>query len=135
MKSCKGCGTPILWGGCEHDSVWYCSEICLDGARGAQFCEECKIETLPITTGYLHRTNGMGFSLWGKRSKCSKCHAVVSRVWYTFFFFPLLPLGRYRVLYIGQKSALFGGSSKSFYSRLLRSYPSWGTSQREMKTM
>ena len=133
MRQCQTCGAIILFGGITHEKGYCCSQECLDGAAGLTFCQECLTQTLPVSSGSLNRFNGCGFAFVGKANRCNRCHSVTTRIWYTLLGIPILPLGKYRVLYIQRYRMLRNGQASHFYSRLLRSSQVWGTSEREMK--
>jgi hypothetical protein len=122
---CDNCKAPGLL---LHHAVGnsYCSKECTLWATGPRrFCDKCLAETkaegprnvdtylvriLPGAT-FGHRVNGIGRTFVGSFDRCPTCHSVVSHASFTAFFLPVVPLGRYRVLY---------SSPTTFYSRKLK---------------
>ncbi len=81
----------------------------LDGP--VDFCDACIEATAPYHTGGTFRLNGIGTTLFGQDHPCPQCGSVVSRLWFCVLFIPIVPLGRFRVLWL---------SSGRFLSRAVR---------------
>jgi hypothetical protein len=102
LKGCANCGTPsITLPYRDGSGRSYCSDDCLLwGALGpTQFCERCVSETTDKSPGNLQRMNGIGLGFSGKSDRCARCRSVVRQVWFTFFYVPLVPLAKYRVIH------------------------------------
>ena len=69
--------------------------------HGSRFCEDCCLTTTGQSTGDLGRINGFGRTLFREKGRCRSCGSVECRIWYTFFFIPLIPGLRYRVIFLG----------------------------------
>ena len=70
------------------------------GGRSATFCQPCCQQTVETKPFSLITHNGMGFRLIGAALRCDTCGSRVKTCWFVFLI-PLLPLGSYRFLPIG----------------------------------
>jgi hypothetical protein len=114
LKACTNCGAfALTLPYSDTLGRTYCSEACAswlgDGPR--TFCKKCTFETTAEASGNLHTINGIGTRFVGSADRCSECASVLRRVWITFFFLPIAPLKKYRVIQI---------SPHEFLSRSLR---------------
>ena len=82
---------------------------------GLPFCTRCFEQTFNVSAGDTSRVNGIGRSLSGSSSPCPECRSVVQTLVFTYFFVPIVPFRRYRVVYVPK------GIGRSYYSRKLRS--------------
>jgi hypothetical protein len=104
VKRCDKCGTRIVFGGIERDCKLFCGEGCLNAVYPrppVAFCPDCVRETTDSRPGDLGSLNGWGFGLKRDRAipPCPTCGSTGGRVWFMVFFIPIIPIGRYRVLY------------------------------------
>ena len=114
LKACTNCGAfAITLPFRDRIGRTYCSSACMqwlaDGPR--TFCKKCESQSTDKSSGNLNTINGIGTRFVGSSDTCLSCKSVVRRVWFTFFFVPLVPLARYRVMQI---------SPQQFLSRKLR---------------
>jgi hypothetical protein len=84
------------------------------GAR--PFCLTCTRETTSESSGSVSSVNGSGTMLYGNKHPCPSCRSTVKRLFFTIFFIPVFPAGKYRVIYSSG-----GFLSGTFHSRRLRS--------------
>jgi hypothetical protein len=68
------------------------------------FCETCRGQTIERPAPPLAVFNLMGTRFLGRGDRCSTCGSSVRTVWFCLIL-PLLPLGSYRVLPVGQALA------------------------------
>jgi hypothetical protein len=121
MERCGNCEKRILFGGVRTSDGAFCSQSCARGLaallRG--FCDACRSQTTDESTGNLTQINGIGTTLsLFDRDKCATCGSIVKTKWFCLVF-PLIPLGKYRVLYTQDKRSLTGSSAR-FLSRRLK---------------
>jgi len=64
-----------------------------------RFCANCLSQTLDDSPGSTGTINLIGTMLLGRRDWCPVCGSVVQRMWF-FFFLPIVPMSRYRVIYL-----------------------------------
>jgi hypothetical protein len=109
LKACTHCGAFALTLP-FRDKIGrtYCSAACMQwlGEGPRNFCSKCTFESTDQSSGNLQRLNGIGTAFVGSSDICPSCKAVVRRVWFTFFFVPVVPLARYRVMQISPQEFL-----------------------------
>lgn len=101
LKGCSNCGVASLTLPYRDGSgATYCSDVCLIWAAlgPTDYCQACLQQTSDESPGDMNRMNGIGRGFGGAGQRCPRCRSVVRRVWFTFFFVPLIPLGQYRVI-------------------------------------
>ncbi|HEY3350633.1 MAG TPA: hypothetical protein VGM13_12735 [Thermoanaerobaculia bacterium] len=76
------------------------------GAVVPPFCDACIAATSTESPGSTRRVNGIGTALWEDSSPCPSCGSIEVRMWFTFLFVPLIPLGRYKVIYLASRASL-----------------------------
>ncbi len=81
------------------------------------FCVTCRAQTTDESPGGTFTFNYVGTRLIGFRDICPYCGSVVQRKWFCFVL-PLVPLAKYRVLYLEE-----GGSYRRYVGRKLRDPP------------
>jgi hypothetical protein len=109
LKSCTHCGMfGITLPFRDNIGRTYCSAVCMEwlGEGPRTFCEKCLLETTVQSSGNLHTVNGIGTGFVGTSELCSGCRSVIRRVWFTFFFLPVVPLRKYRVMQISPQQFL-----------------------------
>lgn len=119
MARCDRCTRLIRGAGVESEGQLYCSVGCSLRRQKAPFCSKCEATTFNRPTGNLTRIQGIGvtfFRVLGQRP-CSTCNSQLIRVWFTFFWIPLIPLARYRIIWSQKPSFTQDGT---YYSRRLR---------------
>ncbi len=120
MERCANCNKRILFGAVKTAYGAFCSADCSKGFRAALngFCDACLAQTTDQSAGNMTQINGIG-TMWGffDKHKCPECGSVVKTKWFTFLF-PLIPLDKYRVLFIQQKHTLTGYRSRYLARRL-----------------
>jgi hypothetical protein len=83
------------------------------------FCGSCTRTTLSQSAGRCYTLNGIGTAIRGSKHRCQTCGSVVATKWITFFYIPLYPLGRFRVIWGSSYEFGYARDKESFYSRYL----------------
>lgn len=99
FERCDNCGNRILLNAREDRQGVYCSRECQSYYRQPYFCRACIEETSDVSAGSTTTVNGVGTTLYGSASRCPDCDSIIQTKWVCFIFLPIIPLGRYRVLY------------------------------------
>lgn len=115
---CTNCKAVIAFGAIRDEDGVFCSEHCQRFYRHPGFCQACTDATLPRSAGDVTQTNGIGSAFFGGGDECTVCGSRVQSLWYTLYFIPVFPLGKFRVLYVGPKRILNSGARR-FLSRRL----------------
>jgi len=122
MNQCALCGKRKMLGGFAENEHFFCSKKCSEGYKIAQkgFCKKCTSETTDESIGGGNSFNGIGTGLgFGfRKSKCPECNSVIRRKWF-YFGFPIVPLGKFRVIQVLSRSG-FGEQTRIFLSRKLK---------------
>lgn len=120
MQRCAQCRQFIVAGGVRQGDKLYCNATCMESSqKPRQFCQECLASTTDQSTGNLGRINGIGVALMRAGGPpCPQCQSLLSRTWVTILYIPLIPLSKYRVLYLVKGSVIAGRSQ--FISRKMR---------------
>ncbi|HET9256234.1 MAG TPA: hypothetical protein VFO16_13690 [Pseudonocardiaceae bacterium] len=99
----------------------------------APFCAACTAATTGKPAPGAFTLNGLGTTFYGGANRCPACGSIEQIHWIALFFVPLLPLGRYRMIYTSRT-----GFHSRYYGRahaglgrnagLLLGYPlmGWG---------
>ena len=64
-----------------------------------RFCAACIAATTPKRAGHAFSLNGIGLHLYGRRNRCADCGSVEKTRWAVFIWIPVIPLGKYKVIY------------------------------------
>lgn len=80
----------------------------------APFCTACTTETTDESAGKAFSLNGCGVGFYGSASECPTCGSIKRGRWVTFIWIPIVPIGRYRMIYT--RAGFF---SSEYYSRHL----------------
>jgi hypothetical protein len=99
MARCVTCNTIIV-GGYRSGEDRYCSLPCFTASPLGNFCPECVDATTPDSPGGTFTFNTVGTRLFFADDRCPKCHSIVQRKAVCAFFLPVIPLSRYRVIYV-----------------------------------
>ena len=114
---CANCNAWTLLPRNDSAGRAFCSSTCREWFNGPKgFCAECLAQTTDESSGNLFRFNGIGYSFVGRSNKCPNCASIVQRRVVTLFFLPLIPAGKFRVLYPAAGSLL----NSRFYSRRVK---------------
>jgi hypothetical protein len=84
------------------------SAECESWARHPGYCAECTRVTSEESSGGTYTLNGIGTKLYFRRQTCPTCGSCVQTKFFCVFYFPLIPLGSYRVRW---------ATPKRFFSR------------------
>jgi hypothetical protein len=99
FERCDNCGRRIFANARRaRDGIW-CSRACQSYSRQPYFCRACVEETSDVSAGSTTTVNGVGTTLYGSASRCPDCDSVIQTKWFCIIYVPIIPLGRYRVLY------------------------------------
>jgi hypothetical protein len=82
------------------------------GYQVLPFCPACTAETADQSAGGMFRLNGCGLGLYGWRDYCTGCGSSIRRQFISLVWVPLIPVGRYRVIYASKDMI-----SSQYYSR------------------
>ena len=99
---------PVL----TPEGYWHRYPVERIGPEG--FCQECLAQTTDESPGFVFTINWLGIRLLGGGDPCPACGSIVQRKWICLVM-PIVPLGRYRVVYLGQ-----GFMSTRFVGRRLK---------------
>jgi len=99
FEKCSNCGSRVIRG-VTDDRGTYCSKACRGWAAFPQFCDRCKSASSDISSGGTATFNGIGTALYGSGDPCPTCSSVIKRLFFTFVYIPLIPLGKYRVKHV-----------------------------------
>jgi Zn-dependent protease with chaperone function len=100
LDRCAECGGRILAGGYRDHEARYCSIACFTAGPFDGFCQECTSTTTDDGPGSTSTYNSIGTSLRSSKTRCPKCHSVVTRKWFVVLFLPVIPLRTYRVRWL-----------------------------------
>jgi hypothetical protein len=119
VDRCAYCDKRVGDRGVWRREELFCSRGCARRKHPPEFCDRCQRETTSQTTGNLSSVNGIGYTLMRVRGRkpCCECGSEIARVWFTFGF-PIIPLSRYRVLWIDEP--WYFGAEGSWLARKLR---------------
>jgi lipopolysaccharide-induced tumor necrosis factor-alpha factor len=98
FERCTNCGGAVMLTGRRDELGAFCSWQCQNYFRHREFCPQCLAETSGESAGGTSTINAVGTKLFGFGDPCPQCGSLVQTKCFCFFF-PLIPLGRYRVLY------------------------------------
>jgi hypothetical protein len=122
MKHCHSCNQNIAFGGHKEGENIFCSKKCAGDYEASLngFCQSCLDETIDESPGNMEIFSSVGTG-WGPfgRKKCSQCKSIIKTKW-IYFLVPLIPRGKYRVLYT-RRSAGFADKEAEFMARKLKS--------------
>lgn len=76
------------------------------GAVVPRFCDLCLSATSAKSPPSTRRVNGIGTAFWESRTRCPTCGSIDARVWFTILFLPVIPLGRYKIIYLQPRRSL-----------------------------
>lgn len=103
LEPCHRCHRRIVAGGVRHQEQVYCGGYCLRAYYGLEkrdFCQSCLRDTTSPSPGNTGTTNGTGTAFRQNGPACPNCLAIPMRRYYTIFFLPVIPLLKYRVLWV-----------------------------------
>lgn len=103
FEKCTNCGITVVQGRRDDKGV-FCSQECQSYFHHPGYCQKCLSETMEENAGGLFTFNGIGTRFAGKKSRCQVCNSVIQTKCICFLFIPLIPLGKYRVLYVTRYS-------------------------------
>jgi RNA polymerase subunit RPABC4/transcription elongation factor Spt4 len=106
FESCANCGARIVAGAIRDDRGVYCSPECRGYAMYPGFCPTCLSLTSAEPAGDCLTFYGVGIDLRGKRDVCPTCGSIETSRWFTVFWVPIVPLGRYRIRYTKPHASL-----------------------------
>ena len=99
MARCTACNRLML-GGYHEGAERYCSLFCLTASDLDTFCQSCIETTEAKSPGGTFTFNSFGTRLYFSRHRCPTCHSVVQLKAFCALYVPLVPLGRFRVIYV-----------------------------------
>jgi hypothetical protein len=99
MPACTICGVPVAGSYRRDGDAIFCSLACMTKNATGEFCERCLADTIDASPGGMFTFNLVGTNLIGGKERCPDCHSVVQRKVFQFVI-PLVPLKRYRVLWV-----------------------------------
>src|SRR5258706_4080157 len=99
MARCSACNR-ITIGGYKAGADRFCSLPCFTASPLNGFCADCAKATTDESPGGTFTFNTFGTRLSFVRDRCPECHSIVQTKAICGFFIPLIPLGRYRVIYV-----------------------------------
>jgi len=114
MKTCDYCKQYFDFDGYKVGSSTFCSKSC---AQKTQFCRNCFVKTTDIPNqGWqkyfwdwaVNKKEGFNFGpAFGEscENTCPRCGSAIHRLW-MYFFVPIIPLGKYRILHIMKEGQL-----------------------------
>jgi hypothetical protein len=100
MARCGTCNTLMI-GGYRSGNEQYCSLPCYTASPLGGFCQDCLDATTADTPGGSFTFNTFGVRLYFAGKRCPKCHSIVQRKAVCAFYIPIIPMARYRVIYVG----------------------------------
>jgi len=98
MTKCAVCGKR-MFGGFKADNEHYCSLECYAHSPTQGFCQACLDTTSADSPGSTFTFNAVGTRMFFARDRCRQCHSIVQRKAFCVLFLPVVPLGKYRVIY------------------------------------
>ena len=119
MDRCAYCDKCVGERGVWRREELFCSRGCARRRHPPEFCDRCLRTTTSESTGNLRIGNGIGLTIMKVRGQkpCRECGSEVARVWFMFGC-PLIPLSRYRVLWIDEP--WYYGAEGTWIARKLR---------------
>jgi hypothetical protein len=93
-------------GGYRDGEKRYCSLQCYTASPLGTFCPACLACTSAQSPGGTFTFNSIGTTLWSAKDRCPTCHSVVQTKNFGVLFLPLIPLGKFRMIYVGPKRFL-----------------------------
>ena len=102
MTRCAVCRRSMV-GGYKSGSDRYCSLPCFTASPVAGFCKACLAATSDKAPGGTYTFNTVGTRLFFAADRCPECHSIVQKKAVCALFIPLIPLGKYRVIYVDSK--------------------------------
>jgi hypothetical protein len=99
MSRCANCNTMMM-GGYRAGDDRYCSLPCYTASPQGNFCEDCMDATTADSPGSTFMVNTVGTRMCFSRDRCPKCHSIVQRKAIVALYIPLIPLAKYRVIYV-----------------------------------
>jgi hypothetical protein len=79
-----------------------------------QLCNLCSFESIDKVAPVTYRINGIGTTWLGSNSICPRCGSSIRTHWFTVFWIPVVPLGKYRLLQL---------TEQTYYGRKLSTLP------------
>ena len=99
MTRCAVCQRAMA-GGYRAGADRFCSLPCYTHSPTG-FCKACLASTSNDAPGGTFTFNSIGTKLFFANDRCPECHSIVQRKAICALFIPLIPLGTYRVIYVG----------------------------------
>lgn len=90
------------------------------GAVVPRFCKLCLSTTSAKSPASTRRVNGIGTTFWESSTPCLTCGSIDVRMWFTFLFLPVIPLGRFKIIYLEKRRSLLH-ATRYVGRRVLRS--------------
>lgn len=66
-------------------------------AASGPFCASCTADSTPESPGTVFSLRGNGRHFYGGIERCERCNSAVEVLWIIFYWFPIAPLGAFRV--------------------------------------
>ena len=110
LKKCAKCNKKFILG-YKCDSEWFCSLSCCASNDFGGFCKNCLESTTKKSRGSTRLLNGIGTKLYFMKNRCPICNSVIQTKYFCFVFIPIVPLRKYRILYL---------SNNEYYGRMLK---------------
>jgi hypothetical protein len=99
MRRCKVCNTIVVGSTLRDGADSFCSLYCFTKSTTPGFCKDCLDATTPKSPGSTYLYNGIGTRLLFAKDRCPTCHSVVQTKFFVLAIIPLIPLGRFRLIY------------------------------------
>ena len=99
MTRCATCNT-LMFGGFRSGTNRYCSFVCYTASPLGGFCEDCLGTTAFNSPGNTSTLNTVGTRLYFAGDRCPNCHSIIQRKAFCILWIPIIPLSRYRVIYV-----------------------------------
>ena len=109
MDRCATCNRAIVAGGRRDGNLRFCSLPCYAATEDGRFCANCVAETTMEGPGDMRTVNGIGTVLRGDDRRCPTCHSVAQQKWFQFIVLPVIPMDRYRILYLYPETTRYIG--------------------------
>lgn len=100
FAKCQNCGERVFGRPSPNAGGIFCSRICQSNFRHPGFCTACVAATTPSPAASSIRVNGIGAGLYFRKDWCKTCGSVIQSQWFSVFFIPVIPLGKFRIKYV-----------------------------------
>jgi len=102
MTRCKVCNNIVVSSTLRDGADSFCSIYCFTQSATPGFCKDCLEATTSKSPGSTYTFNGIGTRLYFARDRCPSGHSVVQTKFIVVLRIPLIPLGRYRLIFTGR---------------------------------